>query len=94
MGKVKGKGSSKSLRAAAGPLTSKRMERVLRLSVNGQMRETFEGVSLALLLEQLAIDARRVAVERNLAIVPRSLYASVRLEEGDRLEIVQFVGGG
>ncbi len=70
------------------------MERVLRLSVNGQMRETFEGVSLALLLEQLAIDARRVAVERNLAIVPRSLYASVRLEEGDRLEIVQFVGGG
>ena len=82
------------MRAAAGPLTSKRMERVLRLSVNGQMRETFEGVSLALLLEQLAIDARRVAVERNLAIVPRSLYASVRLEEGDRLEIVQFVGGG
>lgn len=70
------------------------MERVLRLSVNGQACETFEGVSLAKLLEQMAIDASRVAVERNLAIVPRSLYASVRLEEGDRLEIVQFVGGG
>ena len=82
------------MRAAAGPLTSGRMERVLRLSVNGQACETFEGVSLAKLLEQMAIDARRVAVERNLAIVPRSLYASVRLEEGDRLEIVQFVGGG
>lgn len=70
------------------------MERVLRLSVNGQPRETFEGVSLASLLEQLGIEAGRVAVERNLAIVPRSLYASVHLEEGDRLEIVQFVGGG
>ncbi len=70
------------------------MERVLRLSVNGQARETREGTSLAALLEQLAIDAHKVAIERNLHIVPRSLYGEIRLEEGDRLEIVQFVGGG
>ncbi len=70
------------------------MERVLRLSVNGQARETSEGTSLAALLEQLAIDAHKVAIERNLHIVPRSLYGEIRLEEGDRLEIVQFVGGG
>lgn len=70
------------------------MERVLRLSVNGQARETREGTSLAALLEQLAIDAHKVAIERNLHIVPRSLYGEIRLEQGDRLEIVQFVGGG
>jgi thiamine biosynthesis protein ThiS len=82
------------LRTGRAPLNSKRMERVLRLSVNGQARETREGTSLAALLEQLAIDAHKVAIERNLHIVPRSLYGEIRLEQGDRLEIVQFVGGG
>lgn len=70
------------------------MERVLQLCVNGQARETREGASLASLLDELAIDARKVAIERNLRIVPRSQYHETRLEAGDRLEIVQFVGGG
>jgi thiamine biosynthesis protein ThiS len=42
----------------------------------------------------LGLDARKVAVERNLAIVPRSTFDDVMVEEGDRLEIVHFVGGG
>lgn len=70
------------------------MERVLRLSVNGQAREAHVGTSLAMLLDQLAIDAHKVAIEHNLRIVPRSQYGEVQLSEGDRLEIVQFVGGG
>ncbi|HEY4266118.1 MAG TPA: sulfur carrier protein ThiS, partial [Micropepsaceae bacterium] len=46
------------------------------------------------LLTHLALDPRKVAVERNLEIVPRSTYAAVDLSEGDRLEIVHFIGGG
>ncbi|MFN4068450.1 MAG: sulfur carrier protein ThiS [Brevundimonas aurantiaca] len=46
------------------------------------------------LVEELALDPRKVAVERNLEIVPRSLHAVTALAEGDRIELVQFVGGG
>ena len=46
------------------------------------------------LLASLGLDTRKVAVERNLEIVPRSTYAAVALQEGDRLEIVHFIGGG
>lgn len=70
------------------------MERILQLSVNGQAREAQAGTSLAMLLDQLAIDAHKVAIEHNLHIVARSRYHDVQLEDGDRLEIVQFVGGG
>jgi len=49
---------------------------------------------LAALIAVLGLDARKVAVERNLAIVPRSLYAGTALAEGDRIEIVHFIGGG
>lgn len=70
------------------------MERVLQLSVNGQARETREGSNLASLLEELSIDPQKVAIERNLQIVPRSRYRETDLQEGDRLEIVHFVGGG
>lgn len=70
------------------------MERVLRLSVNGEPQAAPEGATIGDLLAQLGLDARKVAVERNLAIVPRSTYGETRLSEGDRLEIVQFVGGG
>ena len=44
--------------------------------------------------ELMGLDARKVAIERNLEIVPRSTYAATMLDEGDRLEIVNFVGGG
>ena len=49
---------------------------------------------MAGLVRTLGLDARKVAVELNLEIVPRSTYAGARLTDGDRLEIVQFVGGG
>ena len=66
----------------------------MQLTINGEER-TFEGVAdVAALVRALGLDPRKVAVERNLEIVPRSTYAKARLASGDRLEIVQFVGGG
>jgi thiamine biosynthesis protein ThiS len=64
------------------------------LTVNGEPMQVAAGLSLAALIGQLALDTRKVAVERNLEIVPRSAYATTRLEAGDRLEIVHFIGGG
>ena len=65
----------------------------MRIQVNGDTREVAARTVLAL-VEELGFDVRKVAVERNLAIVPRSLHAGTALEEGDRIELVQFVGGG
>ena len=66
----------------------------MKLLVNGETR-SFDGVAdVAGLMKTLGLDPRKVAVELNLEIVPRSTYAGARLAEGDRLEIVQFVGGG
>ena len=66
----------------------------MRLVVNGEER-SFEGVGdIAALVAALELDGRKLAVERNLEIVPRSAYAATRLAEGDRIEIVAFVGGG
>ncbi len=65
----------------------------LRIQVNGDQREVY-ATTVAELVEELALDPRKVAVERNLEIVPRSLYAVTALAEGDRIELVQFVGGG
>ena len=66
----------------------------LRLSLNGEAREFPSPLTVEGLLAHLALDPRKVAVERNLQIVPRSTYGSVGLTEGDRLEIVHFIGGG
>lgn len=67
---------------------------MLELTVNGEPR-TLDGTpSVAGLLETLGLNAKKVAVERNLEIVPKSAYAATQLETGDRIEIVAFVGGG
>ncbi|HEX5282310.1 MAG TPA: sulfur carrier protein ThiS [Micropepsaceae bacterium] len=66
----------------------------LRLCVNGESREFPNPLTVERLLGLLSLDARKVAVERNLAIVPRSTYGQVDLNDGDRLEIVHFIGGG
>jgi sulfur carrier protein len=67
---------------------------VVQLMVNGEER-SFEGVGdIAALVTALGLDRRKLAVERNLEIVPRSAYAETALAEGDRIEIVAFVGGG
>jgi sulfur carrier protein len=66
----------------------------MRLFVNGEER-AFSGVStIAALIASLALDPRKVAVERNLEIVPRSTYARACVADGDRIEIVHFIGGG
>jgi thiamine biosynthesis protein ThiS len=66
----------------------------VKLTVNGEER-SFQGIAdVAGLLGALELDPRKVAVELNLEIVPRSTYGSTRISDGDRLEIVQFVGGG
>ena len=66
----------------------------LRIEVNGEAREVPDGASVADLLVVLHLAAPKVAVERNLEIVPRSAWATTRLAEGDRLEVVHFIGGG
>ena len=66
----------------------------MRLLINGDER-TIPGVGdIAALVAALGLDPRKVAVERNLEIVPRALYAETTLCDGDRIEIVHFIGGG
>jgi len=66
----------------------------VRLTVNGEDR-SFDGVAtIAALVSALGLEPRKLAVERNLEIVPRSAYAATSLADGDRIEIVAFVGGG
>lgn len=67
---------------------------MLAITVNGQPREIVPGTSVAALLASAGLDRRKVAVERNEEIVPRSLYAETALTTGDVLEIVHFIGGG
>jgi len=66
----------------------------VRVRVNGDDRLFPAGTSIAALLGALGVSTPRVAVERNRAIVPKAAYASTLLEEGDELEVVEFVGGG
>lgn len=63
-------------------------------TVNGEPRPFAGPMSVADLLATLGLDGRKVAVERNEAIVPRSTYAQMLLAPGDSLEIVHFIGGG
>ena len=62
--------------------------------MNGQPQEVPEGLTVAGLLDSLKFPGDRVAVERNLEIVPRDRWAGTLLQAGDGLEIVHFVGGG
>jgi thiazole synthase len=66
----------------------------LVISVNGEERRLPGPISLIDMLGGLGLDPRKVAVERNLEIVPRSTLDEVRVENGDAYEIVHFVGGG
>ena len=65
----------------------------INIMLNGEQRQVREG-SVADLVASLGLDVKKVAVERNRVIVPRSTLAEVALAEGDALEIVHFVGGG
>lgn len=66
----------------------------LRVMINGEGRELDAPVNVRGLLARLGLDPAKIAVERNLEIVPRSQYDAVMVGEGDRLEIVHFIGGG
>ena len=70
------------------------MDETVSIRVNGEHRRVSKGSSVADLARELGLDPARVAVERNLDIVPRSTLAQVPVEDGDDYEIVTFVGGG
>lgn len=67
---------------------------LVRIVINGEPREVQAPLTLSNLVEQLGMKPDRVAVELNLGIIPREQWVGTQLAEGDRLEIVHFVGGG
>jgi thiamine biosynthesis protein ThiS len=66
----------------------------LRITLNGEPYDLDEPLSVADLLVRLAIDPRRVAVEHNLVVLKRAAFDTTEVNEGDQIEIVNFVGGG
>ena len=66
----------------------------MRIILNGQSRQISDSSSVQTMLEEMQLQDRRVAVEVNQEIVPRTLHAQVILAEGDQVEIIQAVGGG
>ncbi len=66
----------------------------MRIRLNGQERVVDDGATLAALVESLELNGRPIAVEVNRRIVPKSQFRDTRLNEGDTLEVVTFVGGG
>ncbi len=65
-----------------------------QITVNGVARPRANVSSIADLVTELQLDMRKVAIEQNLNIVPRSAYATTRICDGDAIEIVGFIGGG
>jgi thiazole synthase len=70
------------------------LHETISICVNGAHRRVPAGISVADLALELGLEPAKVAVERNLEIVPRSTLAQVAVEDGDAYEIVTFVGGG
>lgn len=66
----------------------------MQISVNGELVDVASGTTLAQLLESMKLAGKRIALERNGEIVPRSAYAGTLTAAGDRIEIVQAIGGG
>ena len=66
----------------------------ISVTINGEERSLARPMSVAAMLDEFGLMAKKIAVERNLEIVPRSTYDDVEVQDGDRLEIVRFVGGG
>ena len=66
----------------------------MKIMVNGDPFEITAPLTVTGLLEQLEIDARRVAVEHNLVVLKRAAFETTEIREGDQIEIVNFVGGG
>jgi len=67
---------------------------VITVSINGESRQFPQAISIAALIEEMGLTGKRIALERNGEIVPRSMFATQQLADGDRLEVVVAVGGG
>ncbi len=70
------------------------MNETIRIVVNGEERRVPTGTTAARLVEEMGLAGRRIAMEVNGEIVPRSTYAEHRFQDGDRVEVVQAIGGG
>ena len=70
------------------------MSTVITVSINGEARQLPSGVTVASLIDEMGLAGKRIALERNGEIVPRSTFAAIRLSQNDKLEIVVAVGGG
>ena len=70
------------------------VDHTVQVRINGEHRRVAEGISIAELVSELGFDPLRVAVERNLDVVPRGTLGDVKVEDGDDYEVVHFVGGG
>lgn len=66
----------------------------MQIILNGEPRNITEGMTVAMLVNTLDGDPRGIAIELNREIVPKSAHAATVLQDGDKLEVVQFVGGG
>lgn len=66
----------------------------MKITINGELREIPDGLSVAALLQHLEMTAERVAIERNLDILPRAKWQETAVQPDDRFEIVHLVGGG
>ena len=66
----------------------------MTIVLNGEPTAVQDGATIEALLARLEIDARKVAVERNMIVVKRHAYATTPLQDGDAIEVVNFVGGG
>ena len=66
----------------------------MNVTVNGDARDLPDGATVSALIAHLGLPERKVAVERNMEIVPKSRYGATALSDGDRIEIVHFIGGG
>jgi sulfur carrier protein len=66
----------------------------MQIEINGEVREVPDGFNVPALLAHLGLNPSRVAIERNLGVLPRAVWDSTHVAAGDRFEIVQFVGGG
>ena len=85
---------TRNMVAAAQRRLSKELPQNMHVQINGEERD-FEGpLTVETVLQRLGFDPRKIAVERNLEIVPKSEHASTVIEDGDKIEVVQFVGGG
>ena len=71
-----------------------RMSEAIQIHVNGEIKQLEVGTSVRALLDHLGLNPGRVAIEYNLEILPKTKWEQTQVTAGDRLEIVQFVGGG